>query len=92
MPNLKGIAEDLPRGGLATVGPFAGLHAQTQPRQRPVNVKEGIVIERGFENQRLGSEEVAEFAYRPTACSQAYRMVVIQKEYLGHQRRKAAVR
>src|SRR6202008_2258001 len=34
---------------------------------------------RQFENRRLCSEEVAEFYYRPTACRQAYRMVVVRK-------------
>ena len=68
MPNLKGIAEDLPADARNDVDASAGLYdAGTQPRPRPVNVKEGIVIGRGFENQRLGSEEVAEFAYRPTS-------------------------
>jgi len=42
-------------------------------------VKERIVREREFENVRLKSEEVAEFAYRPTACEKTYRMVVVRK-------------
>jgi hypothetical protein len=79
MPNLKNIAEDLPAEAWQPLTRLPASAAQTQSRQRPLNVKEGIVVERGFENQRLGSEEVAEFAYRPTACSQAYRMVVIRK-------------
>ena len=79
MPNLKGIAEDLPANAWQPLRRLPADTTQMQPRQRPANVKEGIVVERGFENQRLGSEEVAEFAYRPTACSQAYRMVVIRK-------------
>ena len=36
-------------------------------------------MEREFENQRLCSEEVAEFPYQPTACRQPYRMVVVRK-------------
>jgi hypothetical protein len=34
---------------------------------------------REFENRRLCLEEVAEFYYRPSACGQAYRMVVVRK-------------
>ena len=34
---------------------------------------------RRFENQRLQSEEVAEFNYRPGACRHTYRMVVVRK-------------
>ena len=52
---------------------------QTAPRQRPDHVKEQIVIDRQFENQRLQSEHVAEFNYRPTACKESYRMVVVRK-------------
>ena len=35
--------------------------------------------ERGFETVPLHSEEVAEFTYRPHACKQAYRMIVVRK-------------
>ena len=37
------------------------------------------MVERQFENQRLQSEEVAEFDYRPAACKDTYRMVVVRK-------------
>jgi len=52
---------------------------RTQERARPENVKERIVKEREFENIRLESEEVAEFAYRPTKCRRAYRAVALKK-------------
>jgi hypothetical protein len=52
---------------------------QTQPRERPDNVKEAIVGQRAFQNLKLVSEEVAEFNYRPTACRTTYRMVVVRK-------------
>jgi hypothetical protein len=78
-PNLKGLADDLPAGAWQPLTRHPAYTVQTQPRQRPTNVKEQIVIEREFENHRLCSEEVAEFAYRPTACSHAYRMVVVRK-------------
>ena len=48
-------------------------------RTRPANVKEEIVRERGFVNQRLLCEDVAAFNYRPTACEKTYRMVVVRK-------------
>ena len=52
---------------------------QTEPRERPVNVKEAIIVEREFKNLRLEAEAVAEFPYQPVACAQAYRMVVVRK-------------
>jgi Transposase DDE domain group 1 len=79
MPNLKGIADDLPACAWQPLTRPPAYMVQTQPRQRPVNVKEQIVVERKFDNKRLCSEAVAEFAYRPTACSHAYRMVVVRK-------------
>lgn len=52
---------------------------QTEPRQRPVNVKQATIVEREFKNLRLEAEAVAEFPYQPTACAKAYRMVVVRK-------------
>src|SRR5205814_9255619 len=52
---------------------------QTQPRERPDNVKEAVVVAREFANRRLQSAEVAEFNYTPTACRKTYRMIVIKK-------------
>jgi hypothetical protein len=52
---------------------------QTEPRHRPVNVKEVTIIKREFKNVRLTAEAVAEFAYQPTACTKPYRMVVVRK-------------
>jgi hypothetical protein len=51
----------------------------TGPRQRTPNVKDERVRAREFETLRLRSEEVAEFNYRPSACREEYRMVVVRK-------------
>jgi hypothetical protein len=62
---------------------------QTEPRQRPTNVKEAVTRAREFKNLRLQAEAVAEFAYQPGACAQPYRMVVVRKNISveqGHQR------
>jgi Transposase DDE domain group 1 len=78
-PNLKGIADDLPAAAWQPLERPARYEVQTQRRGRPDNVKEAIVVAREFENQRLISEDVAEFDYRPTACQQTYRMIVVRK-------------
>ncbi len=57
----------------------AKYEVKTVPRESPDNVKERIVRERGFKNIRLKSEDVAEFAYSPTACEKSYRVVVVRK-------------
>jgi hypothetical protein len=38
-----------------------------------------MVRERQFENIRLQGEEVAEMPYRPTACKETYRLIVVRK-------------
>jgi hypothetical protein len=79
MPNVKAIAEDLPARAWRPLERAPRYEVRTRPRQRPDNVKEAIVVARQFENVRLRSEDVAEFNYRPTACRQTYRMVVVRK-------------
>jgi len=52
---------------------------QTEPRARPENVKERIVQEREFVNQRLESEQVADLEYKPGKCARPYRLVIVRK-------------
>ncbi len=48
-------------------------------RQRPENVKERIIVERGYKSLALESEHIAEIAYQPGACNRSYRMVIVRK-------------
>ena len=52
---------------------------QTEPRDRPANIKERIVEQRNYKNLVMQWEDVAEFAYRPVACAKSYRVVVLRK-------------
>ena len=79
MKPLMARAEALPAAAWKKLERPAKYQVQTAPRTRPVNVKEQIVQEREFKNLRLVSEDVAEFAYQPTACRKAYRVVVVRK-------------
>jgi hypothetical protein len=79
MANLVARAETLPKALWKPLLRPAKYTVQTQPRRRPANVKEHMVIARAYENIRLGSEDVAEFAYRPTKCRTSYRIVVLRK-------------
>ena len=81
MPNLKEWAGCLPEGDYEELQRRA-KRAFVEPdkrRQRPPRIKEEIVRAKGYQNIRLRSEDVAEFDYRPTACKQTYRMVVLRK-------------
>jgi hypothetical protein len=79
LPNLKALAADLPENAWQTLQRPPRYAVETRARQRPDNVKEAVVVQRKFENTKLRSEQVAEFPYQPSACRQAYRMVVVRK-------------
>ena len=78
-PGLVKHAENLPKSAWKRLERPEKYTVKTQPRQRPENVKEQVVRRRQFENIRLASEEVAEFAYRPGKCDKMYRLVVVRK-------------
>jgi DDE family transposase len=78
-PNLVALAEALPERAWRRLQRPPRYEVKTRPRRRPDNVKEAVVVRRGFENLKLQSEEVAEFNYRPAACRKTYRMVVVRK-------------
>jgi hypothetical protein len=79
LPNLKAKAADLPAHAWQPLQRPVRYAVKTQPRRRHQNVKEAIVVARQFMNLKLRSEEVAEFNYRPVACRNTYRMVVLRK-------------
>ena len=51
----------------------------TKPRARPDNVKDEVVVERGFKTLRTSGEDVVEFNYQPGKCGRAYRVVALRK-------------
>jgi hypothetical protein len=77
--NLRAKAEDLPASAWQSLRRPPRYEVKTRPRTRPAAVKDRIVRDRGFEVRKLQSEEVAEFDYRPTACANTFRMVVVRK-------------
>jgi len=79
MPNLIETADNMPDGLWRPLLRPAKYEVKTQPRRRPANVKEQIVIERQYENISLQCEDTAEFDYRPTKCNKTYRIVVLRK-------------
>ena len=79
MPNLVKIAEDLDRKLWRVLRRCEKESISGQRRRQPKNVKEEIVIEKGYRNIRLLREHVAEFDYRPGKCKRFYRVVVLRK-------------
>jgi hypothetical protein len=79
MPNLVKIAEGLDRKLWRVLRRREKEPVSGQRRRRPKNVKEEIVVEKGYRNIRLLREHVAEFGYRPRKCKRSYRVVVLRK-------------
>jgi len=78
--NLKQTAEGFEEAGWAELNREAAkAFDEVDRRKKPPRIKEEIVRENGYKNIRLDSEELAEFDYSPTACEQAYRVVVLKK-------------
>jgi len=78
-PNLKEQADNLDPTLWRRLERPAKYIVKTTTRARPERVKEKIVVAREYKNIVLRSEDVAEFAYKPTACGKMYRMIVIRK-------------
>lgn len=72
-------ADSLPDKAWKTLKRRGPAPIKTEPRAHRENVKERIIIERGFKNFVLESEEIAEFDYQPGACRKSYRMVALRK-------------
>ena len=79
MPNLKALAAALPESAWRRLQRPPRYQVKTAGRDKPENVKEGIVRARGYENLVLLHEDVSEFDYRPGSCKRDYRMIVLRK-------------
>ena len=79
MPNLKALAEDLPSSDWSELRRPPPYAARGKPRARPERVRDRIVRERGFETLTRAREDVAVVAYRPTACRESYRLVIVRQ-------------
>ena len=77
--NLKDLAEKLPESAWKKLKRPPAYARLGPRRQRPSKVKRQIIRQREYLHLELQSEEVAEFEYRPTACSRTYRMIVVRK-------------
>jgi Transposase DDE domain group 1 len=80
MPNLKDLAAALPESAWQRLERLPRYEVKTSEREKPENVKEQIVKERGYKNLVLLEEDVAEFEYRPGECKRDYRMIALRKK------------
>jgi len=78
-PKLVALAEALERRAWQPFKRQPKYEILTEPRPKAFRYKEQIVVERGFENQKLVGEALAEIEYQPHKCSQKYRVVILRK-------------
>ena len=79
-PNLVNKAENLDESAWKPLQRKAKYKNKSgKQRARRANHKEKFVVEKEYRNRILEEEAVAEFLYRPTACSHFYRMIVVRK-------------
>jgi hypothetical protein len=74
-----GLAEMLPESAWSPLERPPKYEVATEPRQRPENVKELVVIAKGYTNQKLRGECVTAFDYKPCKCSKTFRMIALRK-------------
>lgn len=51
-----------------------------EPRAQRANVRQKIVVEKGYKNLQLVNETYTEVDYQPGSCGRSYRLVVVRKE------------
>jgi Transposase DDE domain group 1 len=83
MPNLIERAECLPAEADSESERPPRYTIRTVPRQARERHQERIVAGRQFDPLELVGEEVAEFEYRPAACTKTSRVVVLRKELVA---------
>ena len=82
MPIARSLADRLdqiPKSRWKRLRRPAKYEVKTEPRQRPVNVKKQMIIDRQYDTVHLDHEEVTEFEYTPTRCKTPYRLVAVKK-------------
>jgi len=64
----------------------AFAEAQNKKRRaKQPRVKQAVVVERGYKNMRLESEDIAEFLHKPARAKKSYRMIVLRKHIVEEQ-------
>jgi hypothetical protein len=78
-PSFVQRAEGLPDGEYSELERRADQVFSAKPRHKQPRIKQQIVVERGYRDLRLISEDVAEFEHKPTRAKRTYRIVVVRK-------------
>jgi len=79
MQNLETIAESLENTVWERLDRPPKYDVKTSPRGRPENVREQIVVARGYKNLVLMEEHVTKIKYCPKKCKKTYDLVILRK-------------
>lgn len=75
----RSVADALPETVWRKLERLPRYEIATKARQKAENVKETIVRWKGYQNQVLVGESVAEVEYQPGKCARSYRLVILRK-------------
>ncbi|CAN5721070.1 hypothetical protein BH20VER1_BH20VER1_26020 [soil metagenome] len=76
---VVGLAEALPEEKWTPLERLPRSEIATRPRRKSERVKENIVRFKGYQNQVLKGESVAEIEYQPHKCERPFRLVIVRK-------------
>ena len=78
-PKVVQLAEGLSEWSWRSLERLPKHEILTEPRRRRERVKEQIVVQKGYWNQKLVAEHVSDMTYQPHQCGQKYRLVILRK-------------
>jgi hypothetical protein len=78
-PKVVGLAEGLSDQSWRALERLPKYEILTEPRRRAERVKEQIVVQKGYLNQKLVAEHVSDMTYQPNQCQRKYRLVILRK-------------
>lgn len=77
--NLKLNAEALAPDCWSELARPPRYEVATTERDKPADVKQQVIDERGFKNLRLSAEHIAQIEYQPARCKRPYRLIICRK-------------
>jgi Transposase DDE domain group 1 len=78
-PKVVALAEALPATTGTRLERLPKHEIATEARCKRQRIKEAIVRRKGYRNQKLVGESVAELEYQPLKCQRSYRLIVLRK-------------
>ena len=79
-PTAVKLAEGLSEQSWRPLERLPKYEILTEPRRRPERVKEAIVVQKGYLNEKLVAEHVSDMTYQPSLCQRKHRLVILRKD------------